>query len=181
MDIATIWNETAVAGDYRIQGGSLVADAGLKTAVLISLFSDRRAATDDVLPTQGAGRRGWWGDVYLERPLGSRLWLLAREKESDETLLRAREYAIEALAWLVEDGIAQSVDARASVPARGVLLLQVEIRKPQGDVITFRFQSLWDALLTQGIAEAATLAGASGFIYNGTAAYDGRHDYSGDV
>lgn len=58
MDIATIWNETAVAGDYRIQGGSLVADAGLKTAVLISLFSDRRAATDDVLPTQGAGRRG---------------------------------------------------------------------------------------------------------------------------
>src|SRR6218665_2594807 len=132
MDIATVWNDVTAAGDCVVVGGDLQADAGLKTAVLISLFSDRRAAADDVLPAPGASRRGWWGDEYLARPLGSRLWLLDREKDQPEVLNRTREYALEALGWLVEDGIAASVEATATVPVRELLFLQILIRKPDG-------------------------------------------------
>ena len=59
--------------------------------------------------------------------MGSRLWLLERSKETDDVLARAREYAIEALTWLLEDGVARSLDVTASWVRRGVLGLVVVI------------------------------------------------------
>lgn len=178
MDIATIWNDATASGDYVLEGGSLRVDEGLKTAVIISLFTDRRAATDDVLPSPTSGRRGWWGSLFLERPLGSRLWLLAREKQSQDALNRAREYALESLIWLVEDGIAKAVEAKATAPQRGLLHLEIIIYKPDGDITNFHFQRLWDALLTSDDADDISAHGL-GFIYDGNTPYDGLHDYSG--
>ncbi len=178
MDIATVWNDDTFTGDYVVQDGALRPDAGLRTAVILSLFTDRRAAVDDILPTPASGRRGWWGSEYLPRPLGSRLWLLGREKQTQESLNRAREYALEALAWLVSDGIAQGVDAAATAPSRGLLKLEIVIRKPDGTTESFRFLRLWEALLVADEPVGVSRRGL-GFKYDGTAAYDGTHDYSG--
>lgn len=179
MDIATRWNEVTASGEYRLSASDLQSDAGLKTAVLISLFTDRRAAVDDVLPVPGEEQRGWWGSEYLSRPLGSRLWLLEREKQTQEVLNRAREYAKESLHWMIEDGVALGIDVQASFPVMGWLLLVVRIRKPAGEEV-FRFQRLWDATMA---AEADSDEGVTqtgyGFLYNDMAAHDGGHDYSG--
>lgn len=144
-DIRTIFRD--FAGDYSITGPQLDADDGLQTAVVISLFTDRRAEADDTLPA-GTDRRGWWADAWpaVERDLlGSRLWLLDREKQLPEVVRRAREYAEEALSWLLEDGIARRVTVTAEVVRTGVLGLGVEIERPAGDAVSYRFDYLWNA------------------------------------
>lgn len=122
----------------------LVRDEGLATAVLISLFTDRRAEDSD--PVDDGDRRGWWADAFSDRPCGSRLWLLAREKQTSATMRRAREYAEEALAWLVSDRIASSVRVAASAPRDGVLALEIFIGRPGRPDLELRFERLWAAL-----------------------------------
>ncbi|GGJ14278.1 phage GP46 family protein [Neoroseomonas lacus] len=117
-DIALIWNPLLARADVAVAKGDLVADAGLRTAVLISLFSDALARADDEIPDGTDDRRGWWGDMPVEGvaadPVGSRLWLLARAKRTEETRRRAEIYARDALAWMLTDGVAAAVDVTAS-------------------------------------------------------------------
>ena len=87
---------------------------------------------------------GWWGDTFLETgsSLGSRLWLLRREKLTAATRQRARDYALEALQWLIDDRIASDVEIETAVPERGCLELSVVIVR-EGETPT-RFQYLWE-------------------------------------
>ena len=59
-DIALIWNDALGAADIEIGASDLTTDAGLRTALLLSLFTDRRAEDGDVLPDNASDRRGWW-------------------------------------------------------------------------------------------------------------------------
>jgi len=129
--------------DYRIEAGQLVAAHDLKTAVIISLFTDRRALDDDRLPDESAACRGWWGDAFAARLMGSRLWLLSREKELPEVIARAREYAQEALAWLTEDGIARRMTVSAKDLGAGWLSLDIRIERPGGHLEQFRHDFAW--------------------------------------
>lgn len=146
-DIALTWDGSGC--DLLLDGNDLQLDAGLQTAMLISLFSDRRARADDALPGNDGDRRGWWGDTWPQVAgdrLGSRLWLLSREKELPEVLRRAREYAEEALAWLIADGIATHVAVLPSVPRRGVLGLLVTLHRADGHRENYQFDVLWEGL-----------------------------------
>jgi phage gp46-like protein len=98
-DIAVIYDPDKSTFSWSVAKPGLTQDEGLETAVLLSLFSDRIARQDDVLPS-GDDRRGWWADAYAEiegDAWGSRLWLLSREKQTASVLRRAEEYASEAL------------------------------------------------------------------------------------
>lgn len=147
-DVALIWDADAVAADMLLEGGDLATEAGLRTAVIISLFTDRRARPDDPLPEAGADRRGWWGDVAAREPddeIGSRLWLLSREKQTAEVVARAREYALEALGWMLRDRVASAVEVLAEVTRPGVLGLSVIITRPVGPGRE-RFDFVWKGL-----------------------------------
>ena len=136
-----------LAFDLALDGSRLATDDGLATAIIVSLFSDARAKDDDVLPSPGADRRGWWGDalpaIAADR-LGSRLWLLAREKRLSSVVQRARTYAQEALAWLVSDGIAEKVEVEAEAQAPAVLAIGVTVTRPGGPGRQ-RYDFVWDA------------------------------------
>jgi phage gp46-like protein len=116
--------------DVALEGYDLARDQGLRTAVLLSLMLDRRAAADDAV--EGDDRGGSWMDQYSDFPLGSRLWLLAREKETDHTAARAQRYAEEALAWLVERRIARSVEVAAEWVRPTVLGITIVITRADG-------------------------------------------------
>lgn len=136
--------------DHVIRSMGLTEDDGLETAVILSLFTDRRAQDDDALPDSSDDRRGWWADAFSDVPadrIGSRLWLLYREKQTLAVVHRARDYAQEALAWLVQDGVAQSVDVRAEIVRRGVLGLYIEIARPDKTVAKYRFEDFWRGAL----------------------------------
>lgn len=147
MDIELFWDGRAMQPDFGFSGGDLAADHDIKTAVIVSLFTDRRAEDDDPLPDSAASRRGWWGDALnamgARRRIGSRLWLLSREKQLSEVLQRAREYAEEALHWLIEDGVARSITVRAEIVQTGMLGLAIEIERERRAPSKFRFEFAW--------------------------------------
>ena len=145
-DIAILWRDTK--GDIGIGRDDIEVDDGLETAVLLSLFTDRRADEGDILPDGQIDRRGWWGDSFPEVEgdrIGSRLWLLSREKQQQAVLDRAREYAMEALQWLIDDRVASRVEVTAEVVRTGVLGLTVVIERPQTDTVEYRFNYTWAA------------------------------------
>lgn len=123
-------------------------DDDLPRAVVNSLFCWRRAEPSDVRP--GTSHEGWWGDSFAAETgdrWGSRLWLLAREKLTPDVVNRAKQYAEEALQWLIDDGIAASVQVDAEVANNDRLNLAVTIFKPAGNVAaSLRFQDIWSDL-----------------------------------
>lgn len=111
-ETALVWNADLISADWRLTGnGGLETAPAIHTAVWVSLFTDRRAHPDDMLPPGETDRRGWWGGQIEGLEVGSRLWLLRRAKHLPETLKLARDYIDEALAWLIEDGLAAKVEA----------------------------------------------------------------------
>lgn len=142
---------TDFSGDWVQTGPVLLADDGLQTAVLLSLFTDRLAGVDDALPDAGdtVNRRGWWGDAYADIAgdrIGSRLWLLAREKQTAAVLQRAQSYAREALQWLIDDGVAREVTVIADLGRADVLGLHIEIVRSARPVTRYRFEHFWKGL-----------------------------------
>lgn len=144
MDIELFWNQALGRCEWRLRAdGQLEVDHDLKTAVLVSLFTWRRAEPDDTLPDPRGSRRGWWGDLLAARPIGSRLWLLAREKQTAEVVRLAREYAEEALQWLIDDGVCSSVDVFTEIVQAGMLGLRCTFTKPNGSALTLQFDFAW--------------------------------------
>lgn len=150
-DIKTVWNPVLGAGDWLMAGPELAAGDDLYTAVLISLFTDRVAAADDVIPDGSTDRRGWWGDVQPDGsfdPIGSRLWLLSRSKSPTTAILnQAVNYAKEALQWMIDDGVASGVDVQASWNAPNYLAMVVTISQADGtNPASYKFQLLWQEI-----------------------------------
>lgn len=152
MDLATILTPDGFF-DWAIEAGDLADDDGLYTAVAISLFTDRVANPDDQLPASDGDYRGWWGDAYLPLTdagtpdhIGSRLWLLARAVQLPQTAQQAQAYCQEALAWLVEDGVAAEVSVPLPVfPTLGMMQIAIAVIQQQGAVpVNRRYQALWD-------------------------------------
>ena len=95
-----------------LNGAQVSADMtdSLSRAVVISLFTWQRASQSDEVDNDQ--RMGWWGDTFAENKgdkIGSKLWLLLRQKITEETLNRAQEYAYESLKWLIDDGICSDI------------------------------------------------------------------------
>tara|TARA_B100000700_G_scaffold22521_4_gene21877 strand:- start:18978 stop:19421 length:444 start_codon:yes stop_codon:yes gene_type:complete len=143
MDIALRYDPESQVFDLALDDGELAADEGLQTAVILSLFTDRLADDDDRLPDGRDDQRGWWADAYNERPHGSRLWLLSREKTEEDVLRRAKTYADEALAWLIEDGIAAEVVVEAEQLRRDTLGLRVLIQRADGERVEQQYEYVW--------------------------------------
>lgn len=146
-DIKHVWNPDTMSGDWLIVAGDLAKGDDLATSIVVSLFTDRVANADDVPPDGTDDRRGWWGDTVNGRPLGSRLWLLSREKTTQETLNRARDYCREALQWLLDDKVAASVDVRCTYApppaAPGIMQINIEVLRPGGGAPQ-KFNHIWN-------------------------------------
>lgn len=132
--LEVVYDNTTMTVDLNRTGGkNFVVSEKLDTAVLLSLFTRRLALEDDELPNPNGDRGGWWGDDYLPDEgdkFGSRLWLLNRSTLDQSTLNLAKVYAEEALRWLVDDGIAKSVDVIVEIYDVDMMAFQVTITKP---------------------------------------------------
>lgn len=115
----------------------------LAQAVWISLFSDARAA-DDERPLDPSAdppaRGGWWADTYSGEQSGSRLWLA-------QDAVQAKQFAEEALEWMVRDGVAARVEAFAERQALDRFALRVVVAKSDGSTETIFFPGLWSEVV----------------------------------
>jgi len=128
----------------QLDSGDLKADETLETAILISLFSDERV-TEDELPKGQTDRRGYWGDLYPVEPgdkLGSKLWTLERTKATTSILAAIETRVSEALDWLIEDGVASSVNVEGEIDAYKQMFFTIEISRPSGE--NDRYSLIWD-------------------------------------
>lgn len=124
-------------------------DNRLVRAVISSLFTWARAREGDELPTPESPRMGFWGDSYAAMVgdrWGSRLWLLARESLTTATVVKARDLAQEALAWMLEDGIARRVQVEAERQGLDRLNLRILVDEPDGQRLDIRFADIWETI-----------------------------------
>lgn len=146
MDIEILFNGNNQSGDINVANGDLTTDDTIVPAVLLSLFCDRLADPSDLIPDGTTWRRGWWGDLLSEVDgdlTGSRLWILRRKKLTEETLNKARDYAVEALQWLIDDGIAQKVDVVSEKIDYQTLGLQVIITRRALPDYAVQYNLVW--------------------------------------
>lgn len=116
----------------------------LPRAVVISLFTWRRADDDDDTELV----YGWWGDSYpsvANDRIGSRLYLLRRQKITTTTLQQAEEYIQEALEWLVDDGIASDITIDLDRWDTDAVSAIITITSPAGQQ-SMTFSDLWSVV-----------------------------------
>lgn len=152
-DIRITWSPDLMSGDWALAADGLDSTRALVTAVIVALFTWRTADRDDALPggPDDTDRKGWWADYEAREihdgwPIGSRLWLLVREKQTDETRNRAEAYLREALDPFVALGVVDRYDCLVDYFAPGRLGAEITLyRGPEGS-IAVRFESLWEGL-----------------------------------
>lgn len=120
--------------------------ARLNRAVLISLFTWRRAGVDDDVPPQ-QDRHGWWGDSFSDNDqIGSRLWLLMRKTITQQVMLDAKKYVLDALQWLIDDDHAQRVDCTVERYGLDGLAASVVIVRGDGSRLELQMDQFWKQL-----------------------------------
>ena len=144
-DTTTVWSRDLGRGDWSLAGANLQSGNDLETAILISIFSDREANLDDVIPDGTNDPRGWIGDAGQDYKIGSRLWLLARSKQDAETLRNANDYIAEALQWLIDDGAVGRFDITTEWTQSFMLGAKVLAYKPDGTSMPMNFSWIWKA------------------------------------
>lgn len=165
MDICLHFDQEHGLFDAMLSGplADLQGDEGLMTAVIISLFTDARAHDDDPLPDERAGvpsdRRGWWGDCLPDaqgeqtlESIGSRLWLLWREKDLDSVVARARQYAGEALAWLTREGHVSALRVSVERVQPGHLGISVHLQPSGNDAPGREWRFVYDYQQAQPVS-----------------------------
>lgn len=101
--------------------GGLSARQALHTAVIIALFTDRRIAKDHPLfyLVEDGDQRGWFGDGVdvrrdlFEDDMGSLLWVFERAHLNEDIRRHVEVAAMEALAPLINQGVATRIDVQA--------------------------------------------------------------------
>lgn len=116
--------------------GDFATTGGLETAILCSLFSDRRAEADEVADPWK--RRGWIGNLLADTPAdnyGSGLWLYEQRRATEDVRAALRLEVIQSLQWLVAAGLAVAIDALIAYnPAKRRVVITVFVTDKLGGV-----------------------------------------------
>lgn len=146
-----------------LSDGTLDDRDALATAVIVALGTDRLAELDDLLPDPDSNdRRGWWGDLEADVihdgwPIGSRLWLLQRDKidgpgsRRGPTVVRVEHYIREAIQPFIDRRIASSFSVKAVRVGKERIDAFVQIFRGPTVPIELRYQILWGGKEMEGL------------------------------
>ena len=62
-------------------------------------------------------------------------------------LVKAKQYCADALQWLIDDGVASSVDVDASYPQNGTLAVQITIHRGDGKSLKLAYSWAWQGVV----------------------------------
>lgn len=145
-DITLKWNPATGYADWLVGDNDLQSGSTLETAIIRSLFTDRRAPADTDLPTNDGDPRGCWSDTYMGYQIGSLLWTLERAKKVNATALlrQAEGFCTDALQWMIDAGAIATATASASWASSTAMAIIVTVTQPVGTTTRFNFQWLWN-------------------------------------
>ena len=141
QDVRLIRNEHGIY-DLGVVDHVFDTVSGLETAIVVSLFSNARAPASQIeTPTK---RGGWVGNILTSdtgRQVGSRLWTFDQSRLTPDIMNQVSVAAQESLSWMVEDGLAKTVNAQATKVAERKVTIDVQIVTITGK--EERYSLLW--------------------------------------
>jgi phage gp46-like protein len=146
MAIDLIMNKSKGYFDFEIANGDFKATYGLDSALLMSIYLDKRADKSEI--SRPELRRGWWGNLvnnFVNYEIGSKLWLLSQARKDNNTLNLVKTYAYDCLKWMIEDQIASKIDVSSSYQNESLILTIVIYRNQ--NIIISNVYVLWDNTL----------------------------------
>lgn len=153
---------TEVSADWLLlDNGTLDDTEALATAVIVALGTDRLALPEDLLPDpDSTDRRGWWGDleaapIWAGWPIGSRLWLLKREKITEvdaqrgSTLIRVQFYIEEALQPFIDMRIISDMQVIVSRIDKQRIDAFIRLYRGPLTAVELSYQILWQDIIEE--------------------------------
>ena len=137
--------------DFDESKGDLLTSESLENAVVMSIGTYARERKLGNVANLKPCFGGWWGDALDEKGnLGGYLYEAFSGKLDDSTARDVENLVAESLQWLIDDGVAKTVDCEAAVVDREYISLSVTITKPDGSQENpFVYELKWKA--TNGI------------------------------
>jgi phage gp46-like protein len=153
----TLFPKYSVSIDWSLlSDGTLDDRQALATAIIVALGTDRLAERSDILPDpDSTDRAGWWGDLDADEiwdgwPIGSRLWLLRRDKivgpgaQQGATIAHVENYIREAIQPFLDRRIGSRMAVKATRAGRDRIDALMRIFRGPELEIELRYQILWD-------------------------------------
>lgn len=130
-------------------------DIALARSIMVALNTDRLALADDTLPNEKDNdRRGWWGDlnadtIWVGWPIGTRLWLMTRDKITDSnakqgsTIAKAERFINEALQPFVDAKIFSRFTVSLTQVGTSQITGTITIFRGPRQAIALLYQDFW--------------------------------------
>ncbi len=110
---------------------------GLETAVGVLLFTDARAAPEEV--NDVSRRRGWIGNILREIELGGMLWLAAQVRNTQSIRNKIVGWAEDSLQILIDDGLASEIIVSVEQRGNRSAVLNITINVKEGETSKFEY------------------------------------------
>lgn len=131
-------------GAFDIQigfDGDILTEDFFDTAIIVSVFTDRRANESEV--RESHMRRGWIGNEDTPGiEYGSKVWLYEQARITRSTMNDIAGVVKDALQWFVDDAYAVAVQNPVVTLVSGGLRLEVKLERPNSKVVK-RYFDLW--------------------------------------
>lgn len=122
--------------------GDISTDEMLDTAILMSIFEEVRATAAEI--PDAKSRRGWLGNESTPGfEQGSKTWLFEQERITGTVLAELGPIVRNGLQWLIDDGIAVSVEVEQPFLQSGKVVVNINLGR-DGSPVDRRFFELWD-------------------------------------
>lgn len=94
-----------------------------------------------VLMSVGTDKERWWAD----KDFGSEIWKLRQTgKITPTTVGTFRQMVLDSVQWLIDDGLAESIDCEAEQQGRNTIAYCVTVHRPDGD--TIEVKEAWNGI-----------------------------------
>ena len=124
--------------DLTLTDHDFTLAGGLETSVAVLLFTDARAAPEEINSPEK--RRGWVGNILRSTELGGMLWLMSQARNTQETRNKIQIWAEDSLQPLIDNLIASEIIVTVTQDGARGTKLAVQINVIQGEVKNF---DLW--------------------------------------
>ena len=122
--------------------GDISTDQTLDTAILMSIFEEVRATAAEI--SDSKSRRGWLGNESTPGfEQGSKVWLFDQERVTGSVLAELGPIVRNGLQWLIDDGIAVSVEVEQPFLQNGKVVTFINLGR-DGSPVDRLFFELWD-------------------------------------
>ena len=139
-----LFTDGADGGEITIENGLVKCDKAFSTAVYLSLFGGN--AEDD---GKVENTKGWWGnytgDVQPEEKMVSRFQHYTTLPLTSANLKLAEKAAEDDLAWMIDDGMADTISATGIIDTPHHAVFSVVISKNSETIFSAKYGIQWEA------------------------------------